>query len=493
MKITRVIALAVIAASSALGVVQAKTLADAGEPAEYPPASFDGRQYVDSKGCVFIRAGIDGNVTWVPRVSRSRKVLCGYPPTLAKRAAPAQQPAQTAATAPAPEPAPKKTVRATVPVTTPAPAAKPVVRKARAPAPAPKPAPKRVVRKVSAPAAAAAPKPAPKRVVRKVYAPAPASAPKVVRRRAAAPVLVAPAPAPKPVASPAPRKRRVVQSAGCPGRSALSNRYTAGRPGFRVRCGPQTDAHVTYGRTSSVMPRRVAPAPVPAPRHAAPVYQPPVIDTAPATRIVRVTPRTRIAPKHVYERQVASYRGLNGVPEGYKRVWMDGRLNPHRGHQDFAGKAQMDLMWTKTVPRRLIVRETGRVVTQDYPGLMYPYVSYAQQRRANVSPVYAKKHAAGHATAAAPAPAPKAVVSTRSSAAPSHRYVQAGVYTTRAQAQKAAGRISSLGLPARLGSMTRNGQSYSLLLAGPFNSQAQLDSALSRTRGAGFGNAVARN
>lgn len=53
-----------------------------GGPAELPPAEFAGRQYVDSAGCVFVRAEIDGVVTWAPRLDRDRSPLCGYRPSM---------------------------------------------------------------------------------------------------------------------------------------------------------------------------------------------------------------------------------------------------------------------------------------------------------------------------------------------------------------------------------------------------------------------------
>lgn len=268
MTLSRVFAAAAFAASIGLGNAQAQSQNNGLVPAEFPPASYQGRQYVDSQGCVFIRAGIDGNVTWVPRVTRSRKVICGFKPTFARKAA-------------VPEP---ETVTAPKPV------------------PVAKPVPKR----------AAKPK--------------------------AQPVRTAPQPN-----IPGNRGRQ----AACRGGNAVSQPYV-GRVGDNVRCGPQQGTFATNlhrrsdDRGAAVTARQQAPA--------EPV---------------------RVVPRHVYEDQVTCVPGIS-IPEGYKPAWDDDRLNTRRAHQTMAGKAQMDQIWTETVPRKLIPYDAGRVATSRKSGEYVP-------------------------------------------------------------------------------------------------------------------------
>jgi len=129
MKITKAIAIVACIAGiqgAALPVVAQDGLR---APAEQPPRSFSGSQYVDSAGCVFIRAGVAGAVTWVPRVTRDRQQICGFEPTFA--------PVVTAAPVPAPEPVPQIEVIAAAPqprvdpVVTPPAGVKPEPRAAR--------------------------------------------------------------------------------------------------------------------------------------------------------------------------------------------------------------------------------------------------------------------------------------------------------------------------------------------------------------------------
>ncbi|MCK0167113.1 hypothetical protein MWU52_06080 [Jannaschia sp. S6380] len=69
-----------------LAEAQTRTVANTPGPAETPAASFEGDRYVDSEGCVFIRAGIGGATRWVPQVNRDRTVVCGQTPSVAAAA-----------------------------------------------------------------------------------------------------------------------------------------------------------------------------------------------------------------------------------------------------------------------------------------------------------------------------------------------------------------------------------------------------------------------
>ncbi len=330
-------------------------------PAEFPPASYKGTQYVDSKGCVYIRAGVDGNVTWVPRVTRARQPICGAQPTFA-------------AAKPAPEPAAPAKVAA---------------------APAPKPAqPEKIIV-----VPAAKPKPTP---------PAPAS----VR-------TVATVTSPSKVAGAPPAARYTVPApVDAPAQSGVCGPHMAGTG---VRCGPQAEYPVTYGSGQA----RVASAVV----------------VKPGT----VAPGTRVAPKHVYQQQKNATEGVS-VPEGYRPVWTDDRLNPKRAHQTFEGKARMEQVWTQTVPRRLVDRPiTARV-------------AHPQTQQ--------------HAIAG--------------------QYVQVGMFGVPSNAQRTAGRLQHAGLPVRVANIAKGGRSYQLVMAGPFMSLQELSAALGAVRRAGFRDAFVR-
>jgi len=407
MRLASVLAAAAIVVSCGAGMVQAQT-SDKIVPAEFPPASYKGRQYVDSRGCVFIRAGIDGAVTWVPRMTRSRKHICGAKPTL------------TAAARPAPAAAPAKSETASAPA--PADTATPATARRK-----PAPASQKVVR---APAYRTSPAP--------VAAPAKPKAPAKTATK--------------------PDSKQVVKQV-CQGASALSRQYINTSTGLSVRCGPQSAPHVTYREGARATAARPARAPA-----------------------RRTAPPVRVAPKHVYEKQLASTRNMY-VPEGYEPVWKDGRLNPKRMHQTLAGKAQMELVWTNTVPRRLIVRETGQVVSRDQTGAALADLS--TKGRAPAS-----KSVANRSVASKPsAPAQEAVADSDPA---SHRYVQLGAFPDPDHALRAARRVANSGLPARMGDITRNGKDYKIVLAGPFETQARLMDGLRRVRGMGYGRAFLR-
>jgi hypothetical protein len=458
MKLTRIVALAILAASIGFTVeqspLQAQTLRSSGPPAEFPPASFKGKQFVDSRGCVYIRAGIDGNVNWVPRVARNRKQLCGYKPTTIAGStarqtqnAPEQitlrgssTPAAPVATQPAAKPAAKPRVAAAPQVVTTAkPRRTPQTTTARV-TPAPVVTPRRV----------AVPAPVAKR---------PAPAPQVTTRRPAATIPAA------------------GTQGGCAGASAISQQYINQSS---ARCGPQSESPVTYRNGLGIGPQSS----------------------------VILTPNTRVLPVHVYQDRRHS-QDLS-PPPGYKVAWEDDRLNlqraerdlrpailtsraqvpqgyvlvdrsdnrmnPLRGVRTAQGDAQMAAIWENGTPRTLRALPLDRQVVT---------ARHSRHDRFEGDP-----NNSGLALRLSSRSAPGAKLETPASSATSApRYIRAATFADAGEAQQAAQALAAKGVPVRLGSVSRKGVPFKVVLAGPFGDLNGAQAALNTVRAAGYSGA----
>lgn len=478
MKITRIAALAYLAVS--IGVTLSVTPSSGNAqssrdiPAEFPPSTYKAKQYVDSRGCVYVRAGIDGAVNWIPRVNRKRQVICGASPSLAKADTRPVTPQKRSAdvvqitndTPPAAAPAPK-------------PKPKPV---AAAPAPARvAPAPTRVVR------AAPKPKPAPVVVTRapvKTVA-SKRPAPKVVRRAAPAPARIVKPVAPVVVkAPPKVATRKVVKvpartaNNACQGASAISNRYINSGEQAPVRCGPQTEPIVTIVRTGET----------PKPGQKNVYYNRPQPST---TRSVvssnGVSGDARILPSHLYDPNNLRTSGLT-IPKGYRAAWDDDRLNTRRANQTLNGRSKMLLVWTNTTPRELIDQRTGRNVSALHPKLIYPFTDYSKQK------AFLSTKGTTKVAKAPTVRKQQARVSTRSAprkpaATVKGRFVQVATYSDKGQADATARRLQRSGMPVKFG-LKKNGQR--IVLAGPFKSNTQAGNALRAIKKAGYNSAFVR-
>lgn len=295
-------ALTVLAAISVPIVAQSLTLAQASQPRERPPASFARSQYVDSRGCVYMRAGYGNHINWVPRIDDKHDVLCGYQPTF----------------------------------------------------------------------------PAPVRVATATTGPQPA---------AGAPVQ-----------------------------------------------------HVALALTIT-----------------------------PAEQSFKVAPII--------------------IPKGYMPGWTDGRLNPLRAVGTKQGEAQMERIWTNTVPRRL------RVV---------PKPAAATPAPVAVAQVQPPIHPTQVTDTAYEAPAPKPVahlstsnasrpIATHAEASATGRFVQLGAFAVSANAERVIAEVGKMGLPVVQSRSHLGTKPVQVILAGPFDGSAALQAALIRVHQAGFHDAFARN
>lgn len=425
------------------------------EPAEFPPASFTGTQYVDSRGCIFVRAGVAGATTWVPRVSSDRRNLCGAQPTFANGV-----PASAGTTAQAALPPGATLITA------------PPVAAAAGAAPATPPATATPTQPVQRPSVARVAPAAPSTPVARVNARV-SPQPPVMAQRPGAPMRTIAS-----ITTPPVLNRTQQQAAARPAAGQMAS--SVSRCAAGVRCGPQTEDPVSRADGTG----RRAEAPVIALNRRAQAS---------------LDPQTRIVPRHVAEAQ-ANAASAAVVPPGYRPVWQDDRLNPYRTHGTVAGKAAMDLVWTQTVPRRLIDRRSGRDMTAYNPNLVYPYTDLATQvraavpvgDRATVSTSGTQKAKPQRQVAAAPR------VSTRATApsapkALTGRFVQVGAFADPANAERTIRRLQAAGLPVSVQRSSSKGKPVQVILAGPFGNAATLSQGLTAARSAGFRDAFARN
>lgn len=485
-----------VAAAVAAAVVMgaAPALADLAGPAELPPPGYKGQQYVDSRGCMFLRAGYGGQVTWVPRVTRDHKQLCvkpssgrelavvpeGTPPapggakaTAAASAAAGSAAAGSAGTTFSPKPAAPES---------------PPVAVAAAPAPA------------RAPAASAAP-------------------------AAAAPVVAA---------APAGATGFVLDGLrlACPAGTPVAQRFELQRGGSTVLCTKRDGT--LAGADFPLLLDGAGGRPTGYAAHVAHGTE---------AQVASAVPARGAGPALSAEGALAAAAAPSGdallvPPPGYRAAWTDDRLNPRRGEQTIAGELAMDRVWTRATPAelreeiaqpsrrsvRVILRRadgteevregivvtdaaTGRAVltvadsggSAGAPAVWVSTRSPAVPARgaAAASPVAAvasvRETAPAPVKGTAPAPvkgsAAAAAAAAGQPAAQGGRFlVQVGAFGVPSNAQGAAGRLRAAGLPVAHGKA--GGGKLDVVYAGPFASDAEARAALGAARAAGFADAV---
>lgn len=395
---------------SLTGMAGAKTIRQVRGPTEVPPASYTESYYIDSKGCMFIRAGYGGNVTWVPRAERSRQVVCGLTPTVVAGATPPPAAAQ---------------------------------------------APQRV---------AAVPAPAP----------APQAAPVAPPARTTTPVATWNWFAVQP--------RRTTSGRGQVPPSVVAAAPVAAPP--RVQAAPVRTAAVSQGG-------RLAIRTVPQAVH-------------PADHLNGRLGRVAVAPG-AGQPVVVTRAAPLAVPDGYVSLLSEDQRVARRGVGTPQGQAAMDLIWTDTMPRRLIDATTGREVSPQIISAGYaPAGAAAPVRNTETTPVRYRQRVPDAASpsnmidlrniedTSAPAVAPVEVTVAPPAAAGGGQFVQVATFGVPANAERTLARFSAAGLPVYARPISRGGRSLKIVLLGPFTDTASAASALSAARGAGFDDAFIR-
>lgn len=505
MKTIRIISIAVLAATLGVTGLNARTsLRNADEPTEFPPASYKASQYVDSAGCAYVRSGHSGHVIWVPRVSRDRKVLCGFQPSLTN--AQASLPVIPDPVLPAGAKAPLATVATTTTIPeqvsapskrTSFPAAAPVKLAPQVEPVAPKPvvaAAKAVVKSAPVKRATladaeivgqtcgtnaagqplrctAASTQSPDYILKRLPA-------GITVRRADGGTLTTTEPTLVRVAIKSPTPAVVAPSAvlPLPLQKAPQTQYLVAATAAPVtsNCNGLSGNAAQYMRTSSKLAVRCGPQAVHPSAYIQRVAQANV-DLAEVSRRGRELGVAYSAPVSVQ------------TPTGYRRAFDDGRFNPNRGPQTLAGDYQQAQVWTNTVPSYPV--ETGVPLTfwQKLFGIgpkpAQGLVTYAQP---SATETYQDIRVSTKSVAPVITPV------ARQAAASGLRYVQVGTFGVPSNADKSIARLSAMGMPVSSQILNRNGKQLKMVLAGPFASPQQTIQALGQARSVGYSDAFAR-
>lgn len=425
------VVLAALVVSSAAG---AQSLKQIGGPANAPPPAFQGQQFVDSRGCLFLRAGYGAGVNWVARVDRSHKPICNMIPT----GSAAAQAAVAADMAPDPQ------ALAQVPA-----------------APGEKAATGAVAVRQLAP-----PSPGPKPTVLASAA--------VLSTNPAAPRYLSPT-------SQAPGYQGTVVATSVAGVKCYDTAPVLER--VNVLGGTALVCTRGDGAVSGWLPPILAGAALV--RAAAPV------DAVAATgRVAGQAAAVQIMP--VPQLVARSSHALPKPPKGWVYAWKDDRLNPLRGVGTAQGQGEQDQIWQRTIPMVLLTEAPPQNALQRALGIhpkpatarAYPTVSTGVSTM-SASPVVKP---------ARDRPTPVLQVSSTPAAPPASGalLVQVGCFAEPSNAQAVVARLSALGLPVSTSRTTRKGLSMQVVYAGPFDTGSQASSGLSTVHSAGYVDAFLR-